>query len=91
MASSGKKEEDNQHRHRHHHPDAAVLDGNEEDVDKEWEDFTRLMSKLRDSRSNRPNRPSQAFYPCPPPKEDDQQEFDPFDYLNTILSAIFYH
>lgn len=56
MASSGKKEEDSQHRHRHHHPDVAVLDGNEEDVDKEWEDFTRLMAKLRDSRSNRPNR-----------------------------------
>ncbi|XP_074107316.1 chloride channel protein 2 isoform X1 [Cotesia typhae] len=85
MASSGKKEENSQHRHRHHHPDVAVLDGNEEDVDKEWEDFTRLMAKLRDSRSNRPNRPSQAFYPCPPPKEDDQQEFDPFDYLNTIM------
>lgn len=31
-------------------------------------------------------RPSQAFYPCPPPgPEDDQPEFDPFDYLNTIV------
>ncbi|KAK0097508.1 hypothetical protein PV326_001430 [Microctonus aethiopoides] len=96
----GKKEyinhtdENNHHHHRHRHhlhhsQDHSNHDldpqASEEDVDKEWEDFTRLMAKLRESRSNRPNRPSQAFYPCPPPKEDDQPEFDPFDYINTIM------
>ncbi|KAH0945110.1 hypothetical protein HN011_010915 [Eciton burchellii] len=65
----------------HHHPE-----GSEEEVDKEWEEFTRLMAKLKESRRNRPHRPSQAFYPCPPPNADEeQQEFDPFDYINTIM------
>ncbi|EZA49145.1 hypothetical protein DMN91_005253 [Ooceraea biroi] len=63
------------------HPEAS-----EEEVDKEWEEFTRLMAKLKESRRNRPHRPSQAFYPCPPPNADDEQhEFDPFDYINTIM------
>ncbi|XP_043281094.1 chloride channel protein 2 isoform X2 [Venturia canescens] len=61
-------------------------EGSEEEVDKEWEEFTRLMAKLKGKGTNRPHRPSQAFYPCPPPgPEDDQPEFDPFDYLNTIM------
>ncbi|XP_011175194.1 chloride channel protein 2 isoform X1 [Solenopsis invicta] len=65
----------------HHHPE-----GSEEEVDKEWEEFTRLMAKLKENRRNRPHRPSQAFYPCPPPNADEeQQEFDPFDYINTIM------
>ncbi|XP_011150004.1 chloride channel protein 2 isoform X1 [Harpegnathos saltator] len=65
----------------HHHPE-----GSEEEVDKEWEEFTRLMAKLKENRRNRPHRPSQAFYPCPPPNPDEeQQEFDPFDYINTIM------
>ncbi|XP_012233740.1 chloride channel protein 2 isoform X1 [Linepithema humile] len=65
----------------HHHPE-----GSEEEVDKEWEEFTRLMAKLKEKRRNRPHRPSQAFYPCPPPNADEeQQEFDPFDYINTIM------
>ncbi|XP_003484942.1 chloride channel protein 2 isoform X1 [Bombus vosnesenskii] len=65
----------------HYHPD-----GSEEEVDKEWEEFTRLMAKLRENRRNRPHRPSQAFYPCPPPNADEeQQDFDPFDYINTIM------
>ncbi|XP_024874797.1 chloride channel protein 2 isoform X1 [Temnothorax curvispinosus] len=64
-----------------HHPE-----GSEEEVDKEWEEFTRLMAKLKENRRNRPHRPSQAFYPCPPPNADEeQQEFDPFDYINTIM------
>ncbi|KAK1118000.1 hypothetical protein K0M31_015449 [Melipona bicolor] len=66
----------------HYHPD-----GGEEEVDKEWEEFSRLMAKLRENRQNRPHRPSQAFYPCPPPNADEeQQDFDPFDYINTIVS-----
>ncbi|KAK9307105.1 hypothetical protein QLX08_002435 [Tetragonisca angustula] len=65
----------------HYHPD-----GGEEEVDKEWEEFSRLMAKLRENRRNRPHRPSQAFYPCPPPNADEeQQDFDPFDYINTIM------
>ncbi|CAK9798858.1 Chloride channel protein 2 [Anthophora plagiata] len=65
----------------HYHPD-----GSEEEVDREWEEFTRLMAKLRENRRNRPHRPSQAFYPCPPPNADEeQQDFDPFDYINTIM------
>ncbi|KAL6425484.1 hypothetical protein ACFW04_009572 [Cataglyphis niger] len=65
----------------HHNPE-----GSEEEVDKEWEEFTRLMAKLKEKRRNRPHRPSQAFYPCPPPNADEeQQEFDPFDYINTIM------
>ncbi|XP_072747839.1 chloride channel protein 2 isoform X1 [Anoplolepis gracilipes] len=65
----------------HHHPE-----GSEEEVDKEWEEFTRLMAKLKENRRNRPHRKSQAFYPCPPPNADEeQQEFDPFDYINTIM------
>ncbi|XP_018395642.1 PREDICTED: chloride channel protein 2 [Cyphomyrmex costatus] len=65
----------------HHHPE-----GSEEEVDKEWEEFSRLMAKLKENRRNRPHRPSQAFYPCPPPYADEeQQEFDPFDYINTIM------
>ncbi|CAL7933237.1 unnamed protein product [Xylocopa violacea] len=64
----------------HYHPD-----GSEEEVDREWEEFSRLMAKLRENRRNRPHRPSQAFYPCPPPNADEeQQDFDPFDYINTI-------
>lgn len=36
-------------------------------------------------------RRSQAFYPCPPPNADEeQQEFDPFDYINTIVSVYFW-
>lgn len=36
----------------HHHPE-----GSEEDqVDKEWEEFTRLMAKLKETRRNRPHR-----------------------------------
>jgi hypothetical protein len=35
----------------HHHPE-----GSEEEVDKEWEEFTRLMAKLRENRRNRPHR-----------------------------------
>lgn len=35
-------------------------------------------------------RPSQAFYPCPPSViDDEQQEFDPFDYLNTYVRALY--
>ncbi|KAG7210345.1 hypothetical protein KM043_011882 [Ampulex compressa] len=69
----------------HHHPE-----GSEEEVDKEWEEFTRLMAKLKENRKNRPHRPSQAFYPCPPPNpEEEQQEFDPFDYINTIVRSAF--
>lgn len=32
----------------HHHPE-----GSEEEVDKEWEEFTRLMAKLKENRRNR--------------------------------------
>ncbi|KOX79607.1 hypothetical protein WN51_02873 [Melipona quadrifasciata] len=35
----------------HYHPD-----GGEEEVDKEWEEFSRLMAKLRENRQNRPHR-----------------------------------
>lgn len=35
----------------HHHPE-----GSEEEVDKEWEEFTRLMAKLKGNRRNRPRR-----------------------------------
>lgn len=34
-------------------------------VDKEWEEFSRLMR-----RRNR-KREQSSFYPCPPPEEDD--------------------
>ncbi|XP_011503467.1 PREDICTED: chloride channel protein 2 [Ceratosolen solmsi marchali] len=62
----------------HFHPD-----GTEDEIDKEWEEFSRLMEKFKE---NRKNRPSQAFYPCPPSVVDDeQQEFDPFDSLNTYM------
>lgn len=35
----------------HYHPE-----GSEEEVDREWEEFTRLMAKLRENRRNRPHR-----------------------------------
>lgn len=35
----------------HHNPE-----GSEEEVDKEWEEFTRLMAKLKEKRRNRPHR-----------------------------------
>ncbi|KYQ52973.1 Chloride channel protein 2 [Trachymyrmex zeteki] len=80
MASQGTKKELLEET-LHHHPE-----GSEEEVDKEWEEFTRLMAKLKENRRNRPHRPSQAFYPCPPAYADEeQQEFDPFDYINTIM------
>lgn len=31
-------------------------EGSEEEVDKEWEEFTRLMAKLKENRRNRPHR-----------------------------------
>lgn len=33
-------------------------------VDKEWEEFSRLMRK-------RDRKKTQTFYPCPPPEEED--------------------
>lgn len=39
----------------HHHPE-----GSEEEVDKEWEEFTRLMAKLKENRRNRPHRYTRA-------------------------------
>lgn len=36
----------------HHHPEGSE----EEQVDKEWEEFTRLMAKLKENRRNRPHR-----------------------------------
>ncbi|KAL7305148.1 hypothetical protein TKK_0002546 [Trichogramma kaykai] len=65
----------------HLHPD-----GTEEEIDKEWEEFSRLMEKFKENQKNQSKRPSQAFYPCPPSAiDDDPQEFDPFDYLNTYM------
>ncbi|XP_014603847.1 PREDICTED: chloride channel protein 2 isoform X1 [Polistes canadensis] len=81
MANQATKKELLEESLHHHHPE-----GNEEEVDKEWEEFTRLMAKLKENRRNRSHRPSQAFYPCPLPNPDEeQQEFDPFDYINTIM------
>ncbi|XP_015179558.1 PREDICTED: chloride channel protein 2 isoform X1 [Polistes dominula] len=81
MANQATKKELLEESLHHHHPE-----GNEEEVDKEWEEFTRLMAKLKENRLNRSHRPSQAFYPCPLPTHDEeQQEFDPFDYINTIM------
>ncbi|KAF7417785.1 hypothetical protein HZH68_000438 [Vespula germanica] len=81
MANQTTKKELLEESLHHHHPE-----GNEEEVDKEWEEFTRLMAKLKENRRNRPHRPSQAFYPCPlPTPEEEQQDFDPFDYINTIV------
>nr|KAF7438099.1 hypothetical protein H0235_000490 [Vespula pensylvanica] len=81
MANQTTKKELLEESLHHHHPE-----GNEEEVDKEWEEFTRLMAKLKENRRNRPHRPSQAFYPCPlPTPEEEQQDFDPFDYINTII------
>lgn len=40
----------------HHHYLQNNPEGSEEDVDKEWEDFTRLMAKLRQKSGNRPHR-----------------------------------
>ncbi|KAI4490949.1 hypothetical protein M0802_010623 [Mischocyttarus mexicanus] len=100
MANQATKKELLEESLHHHHPE-----GNEEEVDKEWEEFTRLMAKLKENRRNRSHssypsiiysykqklknlstRPSQAFYPCPLPNpEEEQQEFDPFDYINTIM------
>lgn len=34
-----------------HHPE-----GSEEEVDKEWEEFSRLMAKLKANRKNHPHR-----------------------------------
>ncbi|KAK2577237.1 hypothetical protein KPH14_003383 [Odynerus spinipes] len=86
MASQATKKELLEESLHHHHPE-----GSEEEVDKEWEEFTRLMAKLKENRRTRPHRPSQAFYPCPPPNpEEEQQEFDPFDYINTIVRLRFY-
>lgn len=31
-------------------------EGSEEEVDKEWEEFTRLMAKLKEKGTNRPHR-----------------------------------
>lgn len=42
----------------------------QEAIDKEWEEFAKLV-KLRSKRQE------QAFYPCPPPQED--------DYDNTLV------
>ncbi|XP_031781347.1 chloride channel protein 2 isoform X2 [Nasonia vitripennis] len=65
----------------HLHPD-----GTEEEIDKEWEEFSKLMEKFKENRKHQSHRPSQAFYPCPPSViDDEQQEFDPFDYLNTYM------
>lgn len=36
----------------HHHPEGC----SEEEVDREWEEFTRLMAKLKENRRNRPHR-----------------------------------
>ncbi|XP_076639754.1 chloride channel protein 2 isoform X1 [Colletes latitarsis] len=81
MANQTTKKELLEETLHYHHPE-----GSEEEVDREWEEFSRLMTKLRENRRNRPHRPSQAFYPCPPPNADeDQQDFDPFDYINTIM------
>ncbi|XP_044004492.1 chloride channel protein 2-like isoform X2 [Aphidius gifuensis] len=69
----------------HHHYLQNYPEGSEEDVDKEWENFTKLMSSFKKKSGNRQRRPSQVFYPCPPPRDDEQPEFDPFDYINTIM------
>lgn len=50
MASQGTKKELLEET-LHHHPE-----GSEEEVDKEWEEFTRLMAKLKENRRNRPHR-----------------------------------
>ncbi|KAJ8679362.1 hypothetical protein QAD02_015149 [Eretmocerus hayati] len=77
----GNKKEQQKESLLHLHPD-----GTEEEIDKEWEEFSRLMEKYKESRKNQSHRPSQAFYPCPPSaQEEEQQDFDPFDYLNTYV------
>lgn len=45
---AGKKE--------HHHYLQNYPEGSEEDVDKEWEDFTKLMSNLKKKPGNRQRR-----------------------------------
>lgn len=35
----------------HHHPE-----GSEEEVDKEWEEFTKLMTKLRENKKHKQHR-----------------------------------
>ncbi|CAH1103822.1 unnamed protein product, partial [Psylliodes chrysocephalus] len=44
---------------------------NSEDLDKEWEDFTKLLDKKK-------RNSSQGFYPCPPPEDVE-------DYVQTIM------
>lgn len=38
-------------------------------VDKEWEEFGKLLQVRRKERK------AQTFYPCPPPEEDDDVNF----------------
>ena len=57
------------HHHHHHHgqgggkkepPKESLLhlhpDGTEEEIDKEWEEFSRLMEKFKESRKNQSHR-----------------------------------
>ncbi|XP_051166762.1 chloride channel protein 2 isoform X1 [Leptopilina boulardi] len=78
MSNQTSKKENREESLLHLHPE-----GTEEEVDKEWEEFSRLLTKFKERRSQ--PRP-QAFYPCPPSNlDDDQQYFDPFDYFNTVM------
>lgn len=53
--------------------DAHFGEGNQEETDKEWEDFAKLVDqKKRNS--------AQTFYPCPPPED--------VDYVQTLVSPI---
>ncbi|XP_033224488.1 chloride channel protein 2 isoform X7 [Belonocnema kinseyi] len=79
MAKQTTKKDNREESLLHIHPE-----GTEEEVDKEWEDFSRLMTKFKERRIQ--PRPSQAFYPCPPSNQDEEQQyFDPFDYFNTVM------
>ena len=56
MASQATKKELREETLHYHHPE-----GSEEEVDREWEEFTRLMAKLKENRRNRPHRYSSRF------------------------------
>ncbi|XP_072383243.1 chloride channel protein 2-like isoform X1 [Diabrotica undecimpunctata] len=51
--------------------DSYYGEDNAEDLDKEWEDFTKLLEKKK-------RNSSQGFYPCPPPEDVE-------DYVQTLM------
>lgn len=50
---------------------------NQEEHDKEWEDFAKLLEKKK-------RNSTQIFYPCPPPEDVDE-------YVQTLVCMLIAH